>query len=208
MLVPVTILVSVALGLVAIVLYFKQASARAPLPEARKPASSSAPAPGRVHWLVGVAGEVKGKAFLVGQRTLTIGRGPENLIQVSGGEVSRVHCQVSAKHGVLQVIDMSSRHGTQVNGRPRELAQVLDGQELTVGDSKFVFRVEGNYHDTVLDRRAADTENFVTTGDMPRERLEETVRAHGGDLDTAARELGVDADVLREVLARRDPGQG
>jgi hypothetical protein len=42
-----------------------------------------------MHWLVGLDGSVRDKTFLIGGRTMTIGRQPSNLIQVVDDDVAQ-----------------------------------------------------------------------------------------------------------------------
>jgi hypothetical protein len=178
-----------------------------PAPAARKSTGPQEPVVAasveRLNWLIGVAGSVYGRAFLVGERTLTIGRGPENLIQVQGGDVSRIHCQLSGRSGAVQVVDMSSTNGTIVNGEPQARAELVDGDVLSVGESRFVYQVRGDFQDATTAWKAADPANFAPTGKVPRDKLEAKLREHGGDLAAAAADLGVDPDVLRFLLADR-----
>src|SRR4051794_10888779 len=74
------------------------------------------PAREKLNWLVGTGGEVSGKAFFIGQRTVTIGRGPQNFIQVNNAGVSRTHCQISGGPGALRIVDMESTLGVKIRG--------------------------------------------------------------------------------------------
>lgn len=175
------------------------------LRRARSPKSAATPAPDRAserrHWLVGSAGPVAGKAWFLGERTLTIGRGPENAIQVAGSDVSRIHCQVSAHAGALRVVDMTSKNGTLVNGRAQPVARMVDGDELRVADAGFVFRVQGDFVDAGAARKAADTDSFAQTAQANQKRIEAAVQAQGGDVEAAAAKLGMDPEALRMVLS-------
>src|SRR4051812_997062 len=75
--------------------------------QANAPTPPADAAPGeRLYWLRGVDGPVKDRTFFLGTRVATIGRSPQNLVQVRAPGVSRVHCQVRADEAGLRIIDM------------------------------------------------------------------------------------------------------
>jgi pSer/pThr/pTyr-binding forkhead associated (FHA) protein len=68
---------------------------------------------------------------------LVFGRGPEAGIRVNDRWTSRRHCELHEIDGALWVDDLSSTHGTHVNGRPTIHARLDDGDTLHVGLSCF-----------------------------------------------------------------------
>jgi serine phosphatase RsbU (regulator of sigma subunit) len=48
----------------------------------------------------------------------SLGRGPENTIQVADRSVSRLHAEIVVGGGRIEVRDLGSRNGTWINGRP------------------------------------------------------------------------------------------
>lgn len=125
-------------------------------------APDTAPGP-PTNWLVGVQGPIAGKTFLVGQRVATIGRAPQNLIQVPAPEVSRVHCQVFPEGEGLRVVDLKSRQGTFVNGERITSAVIYLGDELRVGTALFVFQPLGPEADATRDWKKAGPELSAPT---------------------------------------------
>ena len=163
----------------------------------------------RINWLVGVGGEVKGRAFLVGHRTVTIGRAPTNFIQVVDEEASRTHTQVQPRDGYLQIIDMNSRNGTHVDGSPVAQGRLEDGGELRIGDARFVYRRQGAFGaDAGLEGKAADSKKFTSTVVASGQDLvavvQKAMRESEGDFESAANQLGVKPDVLRHLVVQKD----
>jgi predicted component of type VI protein secretion system len=71
----------------------------------------------------------------------TVGRQAGCQLQVKSSQVSRKHCELFEKKGLLLVKDLGSSNGTFVNGkRVKDQLVVEPGSELSVGGVKF--RVE------------------------------------------------------------------
>ncbi len=72
---------------------------------------------------------------------LTIGKAPDNRLVLEHTQVSRHHCVVrQSEGGRIQIEDLGSTNGTQVNDGNIELAVLRPGDEVVVGP--FRFRVE------------------------------------------------------------------
>jgi pSer/pThr/pTyr-binding forkhead associated (FHA) protein len=82
------------------------------------------------------------KEFSLAQGVVTIGRLPDNLIQVDNLAVSGHHAKVywDADHYVLE--DNNSLNGTFVNNRRISKAVLKDGDEVLVGKHTIVFKEE------------------------------------------------------------------
>lgn len=72
------------------------------------------------------------------QFPLVIGRGAESDILLEDRWVSRRHCQIEERDGLLVVRDLGSRHGTLVNNAPVAESPLLPGDTLRVGLSTLV----------------------------------------------------------------------
>ncbi|HEU5116658.1 MAG TPA: FHA domain-containing protein [Isosphaeraceae bacterium] len=71
----------------------------------------------------------------------TVGRQDGCQIRISSSQVSRKHCEIFEKKGLLLVKDLGSSNGTFVNGKKIDGQQVLEpGNMLTVG--AITFRIE------------------------------------------------------------------
>jgi pSer/pThr/pTyr-binding forkhead associated (FHA) protein len=63
----------------------------------------------------------------------TIGRSAGAEFIVDAALVSRLHCQLTATADSLQVKDLDSTNGTFVNGSRVQMAELHDGDRLSVG---------------------------------------------------------------------------
>ena len=63
----------------------------------------------------------------------TIGRSTGAEFIVDAALVSRLHCQVTATDDSLRVKDLDSTNGTFVNGTRVQIAELHDGDRLSVG---------------------------------------------------------------------------
>jgi pSer/pThr/pTyr-binding forkhead associated (FHA) protein len=71
-----------------------------------------------------------------------LGRGNEAAVQIDDRWLSRKHCRLVLADGALYVHDLSSRHGTLVNGQPIRECQLLPGDELCIGLTHFIAEYE------------------------------------------------------------------
>ena len=91
--------------------------------------------------LVAIAGPLKDSVFVIPEGELSIGRDNANLLPVPDPSVSRRHCVVCRESESFQVRDLDSRNGTLVNGTPVQANEIHHGDQISVGDSVFVFLV-------------------------------------------------------------------
>ena len=71
----------------------------------------------------------------------SLGRALDNDLILESAGVSRHHAQVERRHGRYVLRDMGSTHGTLVNGQRVEEVVLRDGDVLTLGGQRLVFRV-------------------------------------------------------------------
>jgi Nif-specific regulatory protein len=90
---------------------------------------------------------------------LTLGRDPANGLPISDPSVSRKHCVISRQDDRFRVRDLDSRNGTQVNGESVKDRWLTHGDQLTIGDSVFLFLTE---EDTKKSDRVEFEENQLT----------------------------------------------
>jgi predicted component of type VI protein secretion system len=80
-------------------------------------------------------------AMKLGNGITTVGRQEDCELRINSSQVSRKHCQLFERKGLLLVKDLGSSNGTFVNGKKVQDQKVLQpGDELTIGQVKF--RVE------------------------------------------------------------------
>jgi chromosome segregation ATPase len=77
--------------------------------------------------------------YPLGRRT-TIGRTPDNDIQIDTTFISRHHAVLLSNHDQCVVEDLNSTNGIMINGRPVSRQALRDGDLLTVGKSEFRFQ--------------------------------------------------------------------
>ena len=70
-----------------------------------------------------------------------IGRGPEVVLSVDSGRVSREHARIDVGAEAVTIEDLGSKNGTFVNGlRITALTTLNDGDEISVGPARMTFR--------------------------------------------------------------------
>jgi pSer/pThr/pTyr-binding forkhead associated (FHA) protein len=91
--------------------------------------------------LIVIQGRSASQALRLGSGVTTVGRQDGCQLQVKSSQVSRKHCELFEKKGLLLVKDLGSSNGTFVNGKRVKDQLVLEaGAELSLGGVKF--RVE------------------------------------------------------------------
>src|SRR4051812_23126856 len=77
---------------------------------------------------------------------VTVGRDPENSLTIEGADVSRRHCRIEADgQGAWRVVDLGSKNGTFLNGKPIVGPSPLHlTDKLTVGDAILTVVPEGD----------------------------------------------------------------
>lgn len=76
----------------------------------------------------------------INQKTIDIGRGPDNDLVLTDFSISRRHCRIEQDGEILMLIDLGSRNGTLVNGRKVISRQIKPGDEIMLG--RFPIRLE------------------------------------------------------------------
>jgi transcriptional regulator with GAF, ATPase, and Fis domain len=93
--------------------------------------------------LLAIAGPLKDSTIPLPEGAATVGRDPANAVAVIDPSVSRKHCLLrSEEDGRFQIKDLDSRNGTMVNGVAVKEQWLRHGDEITTGDSVFVFLLE------------------------------------------------------------------
>jgi predicted component of type VI protein secretion system len=91
--------------------------------------------------LVVLKGRSASTAVKLQDGVTSAGRGNDCHLRIRSSQVSRKHCELFEKHGLLLVKDLGSSNGTFVNGKKIDGQRVMEaGDELSIGP--ITFRVE------------------------------------------------------------------
>lgn len=89
--------------------------------------------------LVGLEGSVKGRVFALSTGTFIIGRGETCDMPLKDPGVSRQHAKIVAEGEQYILLDMESRNGTFLNGKPTRKATLQEGDEVRICAAAFRF---------------------------------------------------------------------
>ena len=89
--------------------------------------------------LVAVSGPLKDSIFALEMEELSLGRDASNGLPISDPSVSRRHCLVRRDGDSYSIKDLESRNGTLINGKPIQEHRLKNLDEVSVGDSVFLF---------------------------------------------------------------------
>jgi serine phosphatase RsbU (regulator of sigma subunit) len=93
--------------------------------------------------LVVESGEQEGMIFPLRETVVSIGRGPDNTIQIIDTRLSRNHTMMILNDSTWFLRDLKSKNGTLINGEKIEGDRPLaHGDRIQAGDSAFVFEQE------------------------------------------------------------------
>lgn len=169
--------------------------------------SSSASTQKKQNWIIGQSGDVAGKTFHMGKRTVTIGRKPTNFIQLGDSEVSRVHAQLRCQGNQVHLVDMNSSSGTTLDGEeltPNETYRLEDGDTFTIAGSTFRYELTGDYTDDSVSNVKGAGDKYESATVVEEANWDDTIRKKleqaGGDPQVAAEEMGVDTEVFIQMM--------
>lgn len=126
----------------------------------------------------------------------TVGRHPDNTIQILDRIISKSHCQILIEDGAFLLRDLGSMNGTFVNGVRVESAPLRDGDEISLGTTKMIF-AESN---TRADLAPASPPR-ATTAPEPAPNIRVSIMP--GGLDSSIR-TRLDGEREREFRPERE----
>ncbi len=111
--------------------------------------------------LVGLAGNVFGNRYLLGQEKVSLGRDPASSdITVDDSGVSRLHAEIIRTPLGHRLRDLGSKNGTMLDGDIITEADIKDGQQISIGKSVLKYLrlnvVELQYHDKMTRLSSTD----------------------------------------------------
>lgn len=81
------------------------------------------------------------KQVPVGDKPMSIGRHPENVVVISDPVSSRRHCVIERVQNGWRVRDLGSSNGTRLNGLVVQTSRLLPGDIVTIGQTRIVLVV-------------------------------------------------------------------
>lgn len=163
----------------------------------------------KLDWLIGVSGDVAGREFHVKGDGVTIGRSPTNRIQTVDRLASREHVRLTPIGSGLLLEDLGSGNGTLVNGVAQRRVELRYGDRVTIGEASWVYEMRSRSTEEadagagarVGGEVAAKTTSLA--GDGAMSDIDAALAAAGGDVEEAARTLGVTPEFVQRLLAQR-----
>ncbi len=169
---------------------------------------------GKRNWLIGTGGDVEGKTFHIGDRKGTIGRGAGNFVQTTDTDASRVHCQFSPAPYGLEIKDTGSSNGTLVNGKKIQAAILHEGDEVQIGEARFVYRAVGDFGvdfgvqaRKAVGQKTANPTRMGSPMDL-KEMLRGALMDSDGDIDKAAAKLDMKPELFKAMLHQYEVDTG
>ncbi len=80
-----------------------------------------------------------GERVVLGEHTVTIGRNPDSTIVLADPNVSRQHAEIRPRGTGFVLFDLGSTNGSKVNGAKVREHDLVDGDELMLGNTKMRF---------------------------------------------------------------------
>ncbi len=90
------------------------------------------------------AGPLTDSTYFLTDAEVRIGRDPSNGLAISDLSLSRRHCLLSREQDSFKICDLDSRNGTFVNGSAISEYRLTHGDQISVGESVFVFLEKEN----------------------------------------------------------------
>ena len=92
--------------------------------------------------IIFTAGAFAGRRFELPDSGLVIGKKNDADLILQDPSVSGQHAKVTCLDGIWRIRDLQSTNGTSVNGREIEVVELKDGDQISMGDTVFVFKMQ------------------------------------------------------------------
>ena len=92
-------------------------------------------------WLQMVKGPLAGKEFLIFKDAMNIGASPRNDIYLfNDPQVAQVHSRIQTSGDVCEIESVEQQNPVLLNGRPVRRSRLHHGDQITIGQTIFVFQ--------------------------------------------------------------------
>lgn len=119
-----------------------------------------------------------GSVFAVDKLPCTIGRHPDNVLQVDEESISRFHARIDRDEQGFFVEDLQSRNGTFVAGQRTSRQHMKDGEAVAFGvQVSFRFNVSDSLEERLLRRLYESSTKDALTGAYNRAHFDERLRS-------------------------------
>ena len=106
------------------------------------------------------AGPLADSIYFLTEGEIRIGRDPSNSLAISDLSLSRRHCLLSRDQDSYKICDLDSRNGTFVNGAVVSERRLDHGDQISVGESVFVFLLREDTDQAIME--AVEFDDKVT----------------------------------------------
>jgi|KBSSwiStaDraftv2_1062776.scaffolds.fasta_scaffold63391_1 Nif-specific regulatory protein len=143
--------------------------------------------------LIAISGLLKGTIFSLAQEEISIGRDLSNSVSLNDASVSRRHCLIKKNGSTdgFQVTDLESYNGTFVNGVQVAEQALTHGDQIALGDLRFIFLT---HDDAVTTAARLEDDDLITRSTIQLEREQAFYLRPEG----AVPEISVDSRAIRE----------
>ena len=119
--------------------------------------------------MIAISGSLKGTTFALEEDEVSIGRDLSNSFSLNDPSVSRHHCLIrkSGSSNGFQVIDLESYNGTFVNGVPVAEQPLTHGDQISLGDIRFIFLT---HEDSVIAATSLQDGDLISRSTIRLER--------------------------------------
>jgi predicted component of type VI protein secretion system len=107
------------------------------------------------------SGEMNGQRIELDRAETTLGRAPDNVIQVAANAVSSHHFKILRDGGKFTIVDLDSTNGTGLNGVAIKQARLKPKDIITAGGVEMVFDGENVEVDAIYADAATGPSNTV-----------------------------------------------
>ncbi len=140
------------------------------------------------------------------RQEMTIGKLPNNDIQLEDSTVSRTHCKISRHRKGYRLIDLGSTNGSFVNGKPVTRKDLIEGDNITIGRSVLRYLADSeNQAQTVDDDTDQKISMVLPLSEMLPIQAKDSLKKNDLQLLTALTTLGknlLTATTVQESIER------